>query len=109
LGMRLLGLQVANAGDGRTLSKRQAFQRWIGLGQWLGLIGFFPVLGAFSGIIQFVWDLVIIGSTATSSTKQGVHDRVANSVVVQPRGGSGNAWVVGCLVIVAFFVLIAVV
>ncbi len=67
------------------------------------------MVGGIAGIIQFVWGLVILGSTATSATKQGVHDRVANSVVVQPRGGSGNAWVVGCLVIVAFFVLIAVV
>jgi uncharacterized RDD family membrane protein YckC len=109
LGMRLLGLQVANAADGRTITRGQAFRRWLALGQWLGFIAYVPVVGVVSGLIQFVWDLVILGSTATSATKQGVHDRIADTVVVQPRGGSGNAWVVGCLVIVAFFVLIAVV
>jgi len=109
LGMRLLGLQVANAADGRTITMGQAVRRWLTFGQWLGLVAFIPVVGAVSGIVQLVWSLVILASTATSPTKQGVHDRIADSVVVQPRGGSGNAWVVGCLVIVAFVVIICVV
>jgi uncharacterized RDD family membrane protein YckC len=109
LGMRLLGLQVANAADGQTITRSQGLLRWLALGQWLGIVSYVPVVGGVSSLIQFVWDLVILGSTASSATKQGVHDRIAETVVVQPRGGSGNAWVVGCLVIIAALALIAIV
>jgi uncharacterized RDD family membrane protein YckC len=109
LGMRLLGLQVANAADGATITRGQALLRWLALGQWLGLLAYVPVVGTVIGLLQFVWDLVILGSTAASQTKQGVHDRVAETVVVQPRGGSGNPWVVGCLVIIAALAIGAIV
>jgi hypothetical protein len=104
--MRLLNLQVANAADGATLTTGQAVRRWIGLGQWLGLLGYVPVLGAFSGLVQLIWYLVLLGTTVSSPTKQGVHDRFAGSVVVQPRGGSSNGLIVGCLLIIGFLVIL---
>jgi len=109
LGMRLLSLQVANAADGATLSRSQAVRRWIALGQWLSLLTYVPVIGWLSGLVQLVWYLVILGSTASSATKQGVHDRFVGSAVVQPRGGSSNGLVVGCLVIIAILVVIPII
>jgi hypothetical protein len=49
--------------------------------------------------------IVLLVSTVMSPTKQGLHDRFANSAVVRPAGaGSGIA--MACLVIViALFVL----
>ena len=109
LGMRLLRLQVANAADGATLTTGQAVRRWIALGQWLGLLGYVPILGAFSGLIQLLWYLILLGTTVTSPTKQGAHDRFAGSVVVQPRGGSSNGLVVGCLLIIGLLVVLPIV
>jgi uncharacterized RDD family membrane protein YckC len=109
LGMRLLSLQVANAVDGATLTSGQAVRRWVGLGQWLSLLSYVPVVGLFSGLVQLIWYLVLLGTTVSSPTKQGAHDKFAGSVVVQPRGGSSNGLIVGCLVIIAFLVLIPII
>jgi uncharacterized RDD family membrane protein YckC len=106
LGMKLLGLQVANAADGRILSKGQGVRRWLGLGYWLSLLTFIPVLAGFAWLIELIWYLVILFSTGFSPTKQGVHDKLASSVVVQQRGGSGNGLVIGCVVILGFFALL---
>ena len=107
-GMKLLGLQVANAADGRTLSKGQGLRRWLGLGYWLGLLSFVPVLAGIAWLIELIWYLVILFSTGFSPTKQGVHDRFAGSAVVQPRGGSSNGLVIGCMVILGILALIFV-
>jgi uncharacterized RDD family membrane protein YckC len=109
LGMRLLHLQVAKAADGSTLSRSQGFVRWIALGQWLSLLSYVPFVGLLSSLIAFVWDLVILLSTATSSTKQGVHDRFVGSVVVQPRGGQSNGLIIGCLLIIAILLILPIV
>jgi uncharacterized RDD family membrane protein YckC len=109
LGMRLLSLKVANAADGSTLSRSQAVRRWLALGQWLSILTYVPVVGVLSGLIQIVWYLVILGTTASSATKQGVHDRFVGSAVVQPRGGSSNGLVTGCLVIIAILVIIPII
>src|SRR4051794_15703727 len=97
LGMRVLGLQVANAADGSTLTRSQGVRRWIGLGAWLGVLGYLPVVGGYGWLIQLVWVLALLVTTTSSATKQGLHDRFADSLVVQPRGGSTNGLFVGCL------------
>jgi len=109
LGMRVLRLQVANAADGATLTKGQAVRRWIALGTWLSLLSYVPVVGALSGLAQVVWYLALLGTTITSATKQGIHDRFAGSVVVQPRAGSENGLIIGCLVIIAFLVILPII
>jgi uncharacterized RDD family membrane protein YckC len=107
LGQRILKIQVANAFDGRPLTLDQAVRRWLGLGDFLNLLGFTPGLGALTGGLVFIWMIVLLITTATSPTKQGLHDRFANSAVVRPTN-AGNTAVVACLVIVLILVAIAV-
>jgi len=106
LGMRVLKLQVANAADGRTITRTQAVKRWVVMGSLLSLLGFVPVIGLFSGWLELAWNLVLLITTGVSPTKQGVHDKVADTVVVQPPGGSGNAAAMGCVIIVVIVALI---
>jgi uncharacterized RDD family membrane protein YckC len=103
-GMRLLKLQIGNAADGRTLARDQAFRRWLAMGEWLSLGSALPLLNGLASLLLFVWYLVLLVTTASSPTRQGLHDRFAGTAIVQPSGGSGNGLVVGCLVIVAILV-----
>ena len=66
--------------------------------------GIIPAAGLGS-LLLFVWAIVLLITTATSPTKQGLHDKLANSAVVRPVS-AGNGWVIACLVIVAALVLI---
>jgi uncharacterized RDD family membrane protein YckC len=84
LGQRLLKIQVGNAFDGRALSLEQAIRRWIGLGEPISLLGVLPGFVGFGGFLWFAWALVLLITTATSATRQGLHDRLANSAVVRP-------------------------
>jgi uncharacterized RDD family membrane protein YckC len=109
LGQRLLSIQVGNAFDGQALTTTQAVKRWIGLGGFLGLFSIVPsaaVLGAVN-LLELVWAIVLLISTATSSTKQGLHDRFANSAVVRPAG-AGTGVAMACLVIVIGLFLLAI-
>jgi RDD family protein len=82
-GQRVFSIQVGNAFDGRPLSTSQAFKRWLATGQWLGLFTLQPFL--FLALVSMVgsvaWNLVLVASTITSPTKQGLHNR----------------WALGCL------------
>ena len=102
LGMRLLQLQVGNAADGRRLDPGQAFRRWVALASWLSIAGSSTTIGGASGIIGLIWlawALILLLTTISSPTKQGLHDRFAETAVVR-RVGSSNSLVVGCLVII---------
>lgn len=86
IGMRVLGMQIGNAGDGRTLTTDQAIRRYLAisapgiLSQVLWPTGF---LGAIVGLLAFIWFIYLIYSTAQSPTKQGWHDVFANTQVVK--------------------------
>ncbi|HET8785387.1 MAG TPA: hypothetical protein VFM38_07115, partial [Candidatus Limnocylindrales bacterium] len=82
----------------------QAVRRWLGLGEPLVLFGAIPGLGGLSGL-WFIWAIVLLVTTATSPTKQGLHDRIANSAVVRPAN-AGNTWVIACVGIA--FILAAI-
>jgi uncharacterized RDD family membrane protein YckC len=105
-GMRLFKLQVGNAFDGRTLDRGQAVRRWAGLGYPLALLSIVPALGSIGSGITFLWMLALLVSTLASPTKQGLHDRFANSAVVGPAGGSGNALAIGCVLLLVVMVLL---
>jgi uncharacterized RDD family membrane protein YckC len=105
LGQRVLKLQVGNAFDGRPLTLDQAIRRWLGLGEFIWLIGFVPGLAGASSL-YFLWALVLLITTAASPTKQGLHDRLANSAVVRPAN-AGNGVVVACAVLLLIVVGIA--
>jgi hypothetical protein len=57
------------------------------------------------GLAQLVWAIVLLISTTTSPTKQGLHDRFANSAVVRPAG-AGTGLATTCLVVVIVLLLI---
>jgi uncharacterized RDD family membrane protein YckC len=106
LGQRLLKIQVGNAFDGRALSLEQAIRRWIGLGEPITLLGVLPGLAGLGGFLWFAWALVLLITTATSPTKQGLHDRLANSAVVRPVD-AGSGLVMACAVIAVILAAIA--
>jgi uncharacterized RDD family membrane protein YckC len=105
-GMRLLKLQIGNAFDGRTLTTEQSVRRWVALGEPLGLLFATTATAGIGGLALLIWSIVLLVTTATSPTKQGLHDRFANSAIVEPAG-IGNGAVIGCVVIlvVVFIVL----
>ena len=86
VGQRLLGMQVGNFPDGKTLTQDQAIRRWVALGGVFPIaqvINQLPALGALISLAIFVYTLYLLYSTAKSPTKQGFHDKFANSVVVK--------------------------
>jgi len=108
LGQMLLKIQVGNAFDGKALTTNQAVKRWFALGEWLQAFSFSVGAAAAIGGLSLLWSLVLFITTATSPTKQGLHDRFANSAVVRPIGAS-NALVWGCLIIFVILPLVAIV
>jgi uncharacterized RDD family membrane protein YckC len=86
-GMRVLGMQVGHQVDGRTLTINEALIRY---GVLFGPYILIQLLGAFSlglalilNLLGLVWFIVLLVTTAQSPTKQGLHDRYAQSVVVK--------------------------
>ena len=105
LGQRILQIQVGNAVDGRPLRMDQAIKRWLGLGSFLDILSLIPGGVALSGL-SLLWAIVLLITTATSPTKQGLHDRFAESVVARPAN-AGNGLVIACLVILVAIVVIS--
>ena len=106
-GMKLLRLQLGDAATGRTLTPEQAVRRWIGFGTFVQLASFVPALGLLANGGLFLWTIVLLISTATSSTKQGLHDRFASTAIVQPYGSGSTAVIVGCLVLIGLAVILS--
>lgn len=100
IGQRAFDIQVGNAFDGRPLTLDQALRRWLGYGSFLGLLGVVPSLRGFDALVQFVWILVLLASTARSPMKQGLHDRFARSALVRPADRASGGPAMTCLVIV---------
>jgi uncharacterized RDD family membrane protein YckC len=108
LGQRLFRIQVGNAFDGRPLTLSQAVRRWLGIGDWLNLLGVTVAVGLLSSGLLLIWTIVLLITTATSPTKQGLHDKFANSAVVRPAdAGTGLAY--ACLAIVVILVVVSIV
>lgn len=108
-GMRMLKLQIGNAFDGRTLTLEQAFRRWVAMGYPLYLLWLLPAIAGWAVLATLALWIALVLTTIASQTKQGLHDRVANSAVVEPAG-IGNSSVVGCVVIlVLVFVVLPIV
>ena len=106
IGMRLLRLRVLDAGSAGTMRLNDALLRWIGLAGAIGILGLVPGLEGYIGLIGAIWLLVLLVSTGTDRLHQGLHDRWARSVVVQPApGGSGMA-IATCLVLVVLLGLV---
>lgn len=92
LGQKVLGMQVGNAADGKTLTMDQAIKRWIALGAPFGIaqaLNPLPGLGILLGLAAFVWFIALLVTTAQSPTKQGLHDQYAGTVVVKAARSVG--------------------
>ena len=109
IGQRLFNIQVGNAFDGRPLTLEQAIRRWLGLGTVIGLLGIVPSLVSASSFGMLIWAIILLITTATSPTKQGLHDRFANTALVRPAGQGTSGVATACLVIVVVIALLAVV
>jgi uncharacterized RDD family membrane protein YckC len=107
LGQMLLKIQVGNAFDGKPLTFEQAIRRWLGLGQFLGLFAVSAGALGLVAVLSAVWELILLITTATSPTKQGLHDRFANSAVVRPAN-AGNGLVYACLFVLIVLPILAI-
>jgi uncharacterized RDD family membrane protein YckC len=101
LGMRLIGIRLLQAADGTPLPLEAAVIRWLALIGIVELLSIVPVATGVLGLIALVWWIILLVTTATDRLHQGMHDRWAGSVVVQPAPGGSGAAVVGCLVLIA--------
>ena len=100
--------QVGNAFDGQPLTLTQAVKRWLGLGLFLSLFAVTPALYGLASLAQFVWVIVLFVTTWRSPTKQGLHDRFANTAMVRPSNQSSSGWLTACLIIVVVVLLLFV-
>ena len=101
LGMRLIGIRLLQAADGTPIPLEGAVIRWLALMGIVELLSIVPVATGVLGLIALVWWIILLVTTATDRLHQGMHDRWAGSVVVQPAPGGSGAAVVGCLVLIA--------
>ena len=92
VGMKVLGMQIGNAVDGRTLTMDQAIRRWLVVaapGFLSQVLWVLPTLGALIGLLSFLWFLYLLWTTYSSPTKQGFHDHFANTMVVKAARTAG--------------------
>ena len=86
IGMKVLSMQIGNAGDGKTLTTNQALRRFAALTAPSVLAQVFapiPAIGTLLGLVAFGWFIYLLYTTAKSPTKQGFHDVFANTQVVK--------------------------
>lgn len=103
-GMRLMKLQIGDARTGGTVTVQQGLVRWLALGGVFQLLALVPLLVGLGALLALIWEIALLATTASSPTKQGLHDRIANTAIVQPLGAQTPATT--CLLIaVALFVL----
>ncbi len=93
VGMKVLSMQVGNAGDGKTLTMDQAIRRWLVIAAPSLLaqvfLSFFTPIGYLLGLASLGWFIYLVYTTANSPTKQGYHDVFANTMVVKAARNVG--------------------
>lgn len=86
IGMKVLGLQIGNAGDGKTITTDQAIRRYGALaapGVLAQVLAPVPLIGTIVSLAAFGWIIYLLYTTAKSPTKQGWHDVFANTQIVK--------------------------
>jgi uncharacterized RDD family membrane protein YckC len=92
VGMRALGMQIGNAGDGKTMTTEQGGRRWFALfapfvlAQIASGIGF---IGLIFSLAALGWVIYLLYTMAQSPTKQGFQDIFANTMVVKAARTAG--------------------
>jgi uncharacterized RDD family membrane protein YckC len=103
LGMRLLSLRVLNSATAGSLPFNDALLRWLGLTGAIGILALVPGIDVYIVQIGLIWLLVLLFTTAIDRLHQGLHDKWARSVVVQPAPGGSGLAIATCLVLVGLF------
>jgi uncharacterized RDD family membrane protein YckC len=103
-GQQLFKLQVGNAFDGKPLTLTQATKRWLALGTFLSLFAVLPSIYPLASLVELVWIVALLVTTVRSPTKQGFHDRFANTAVVRPATESSSSLATTCLIIAAIVI-----
>ena len=106
LGMRLMRLRILGAANATTLSVNDALLRWIALSGAVSILALVPGIGRYIGLVAALWVLALLITTATNPLRQGLHDRWARSVVVQPAPGGSGAAVIGCIALVVLLFVV---
>jgi uncharacterized RDD family membrane protein YckC len=87
VGMKVLGMQIGNAGDGKTLTMDQAIRRWLFVGGWISILNIVTTglgaLGLLLALVGLAYEIYLLYTTAQSPTKQGFHDIQAHTQVVK--------------------------
>jgi uncharacterized RDD family membrane protein YckC len=92
VGMKALGMQIGNAGDGKTLTMDQATRRWLVIaapGILAQVLFVLPAIGLLLGLVAFGWFIYLLWTTYSSPTKQGFHDVFAHTMVVKATRVAG--------------------
>jgi len=90
IGMKALSLQIGNAPEGATITTEQAIRRWLALGAIFTIaqiLNPLPLIGILIGLAAFAYVIFLLYTTATSPTKQGWHDKFANTMIVKAVRG----------------------
>lgn len=109
LGMRGLRMRVVDARSRDSLTLGQAIRRWVVLGAPLSLLGLIPALQSAVGFAGAGLSLVLLITVATDDQRQGLHDKVAGSIVGRSVTSGAGATAVGCLLLIAIAIGLAVV
>lgn len=92
VGMRVLGLQIGNAGDGTTITTDQGIRRYFALaapGVLAQILQPVPLVGWIVSLAALGWIIYLLYTTAQSPTKQGFHDVFAKTMVVKAAKSVG--------------------
>ena len=109
LGMRALRMRVVDAVGRDTLTLSQAIRRWVVLGAPLSLLGLIPALQSAVGFAGAGLSLVLLITVATDDQRQGLHDKVAGTIVGRSVTSGAGAMAVGCLLLIAIAIGLAIV
>src|SRR5206468_8846797 len=92
VGMMVLGLQLGNETDGKSITLNQAVTRWallFGLGALGTALSGAPAIGILISLANLIWIIVLLVTSAQSPTKQGLHDRYAHTIMVKAARSIG--------------------
>lgn len=86
VGMKVMKVSVRDAASGGAISQNQAITRWLFLvapiAFYWGLYGWI-FLTWIVWLLVLVWEIYLLVTTAQSPTRQGLHDKQANTVVAK--------------------------
>lgn len=88
-GMRMLSLRIGDEVEGGEMRWSQAVLRWLLLGlPWIltGFAVYVPdAIGLVLAAVGLAWMVLLLYTMAQSPSKQGLHDRIAHTIVVHAR------------------------